>query len=312
MQRTRYKTPDVRAYNLLQQGVALMQSGYTEAGIRGQKKYAQMALELDPNYAAAHAELGWSRYNLWQFKIDDDPMLRTIAISDAERALELEPTNGSAHNLLVEVAMNEGRWSSAEARVRRALAANPEHGPLRHNFAVILASTNRLSQALTEAQRANQLDPFIFWPTIAIIHLANGDFQKAVARLEFVHRNGAPFAWAPLVYTYSSTDREDDALEMFSRLDYTRNVQPVQEAIARRDLADTIVATVEAAGRRCPTRPSLIGITGDRERFFECVSAEIDSNRSAFLMLKNHPAYDAFRDDPRFDALLKRVNLAGP
>ena len=164
LRNARYTTHDVRAYEFLKKGLDLLgpSSFEEEATIRQLIHNALEALEIDRNYAEAHAFLGWGYYWLWEFGFDRRDETREHAIAAAQRAVELEPTNGSATSLLVELSMGVGDWQSAKDRVESALVAAPGDGLLHVEYAMALTAIGSLEQAAAEAQRAARSRPADF------------------------------------------------------------------------------------------------------------------------------------------------------
>jgi hypothetical protein len=64
---------------------------------------------------------------------------------------------------------------------------------------------------------------------------------------------------------------------------------------------------------RCLVAPwygaRMLAVVGDNERMFECLEQSIEQQRAERLA-KVHPIYDPYRDDPRFQAFLRRSRLA--
>ncbi len=58
-------------------------------------------------------------------------------------------------------------------------------------------------------------------------------------------------------------------------------------------------------GRRATTASSVIG---EADALFACLQKAIDRKDEVYL--KANPVYDPYRADPRFAALLRRMNLA--
>jgi TolB-like protein len=155
---SRYATPDVRAWELVQKAVEREET-LTEQGFRDEIVLTGQALEIDPKYAQAHAQLGWGYYYLWEFGSDPRDETLARAVTAAERALELEPTNGSAQNLLADISIVFNDYAAAEARATRAMEAAPRHAPLHARYGQILYLRGRVDEVLPYVQRAVALDP---------------------------------------------------------------------------------------------------------------------------------------------------------
>ena len=48
---------------------------------------------------------------------------------------------------------------------------------------------------------------------------------------------------------------------------------------------------------------------GDKEQGFKWLTKAVDAHHPLMVMLKNDPPYESVRSDPRFQALVKRMNL---
>jgi Tfp pilus assembly protein PilF len=118
------------------------------------------AIVRDPSYAKAYVGLA-DCYNLLR-EYGTMPPAEAFprALAAAQKAVELDPVSAEAHNSLAFVLF----WgkldiSGAERHFRRALALDPQNAQAHHWYATFLAETGRFSQALSEIERARQLDP---------------------------------------------------------------------------------------------------------------------------------------------------------
>jgi Tfp pilus assembly protein PilF len=143
------------------------------------------AIDVDPDYAQAHAELGWGYYNLCSHGFGCEQP-RVQARAAAQRALDLEPAIGSANNMLGYMAMSAGDWAQATTRYETALAAEPGHGPLRTGYGWALLSQGRLEEAALNMERGLAADPLFgnaHW-AMGNVHTAARNHPAAVASFE--------------------------------------------------------------------------------------------------------------------------------
>lgn len=112
----------------------------------------QKALELDPNFQAAYANLGVTYYQIQQFD---------LAASQYEKALELNPNDG-------EVAYNLGVLYLQQALSR-------EQG-----------NQNLLQQAITQLQKAQQMSPQLAEPyfSLGVAYMALNQNDNAIQAFE--------------------------------------------------------------------------------------------------------------------------------
>jgi len=86
--------------------------------------YAEKAIEIDPEYAEAHAMLGLT---LIVDAADGDPQLLDRASKMAEMSLNLDGTNLLAHFLLAVIHFNTGRYDLVLKEAERIIRLNPNH-----------------------------------------------------------------------------------------------------------------------------------------------------------------------------------------
>ena len=118
-------------------------------------RYFQAAIAEDPGFAPAYVSLARTHEALLLPSIDDLDAMK-IAL---EKALLLDSGSSEAHTLLGVVRCDEWNWSAAEEEYRRGVELNPNSADARLYLAWFLEGTGRLSEALKEYQRAQELDP---------------------------------------------------------------------------------------------------------------------------------------------------------
>src|SRR6266436_2698087 len=119
----------------------------------------QRAIDLDPSYAAAYAELGLSLIEAvvsgWtEFVVDDLGRAETLA----QKALSLDPASTTAHRLLAEVHMARGRFDLALGQTERALEINPSDAESFVTRGSILVWAGRAAEAQPWLEGALRLD----------------------------------------------------------------------------------------------------------------------------------------------------------
>ena len=123
--------------------------------------YFQRAIAKDPNYAPAYAGVADS-YEMLGY-VGGLPMKEALpkAKDAAMKALQLDPSLAEAHTSLAYIKSNyDWDWSGAETEFKEALALNPNYATAHGWYAVHLGGAGRLDEAVKEAERARDLDPF--------------------------------------------------------------------------------------------------------------------------------------------------------
>src|SRR5262245_9247061 len=156
-------------------------NGYMPAdeGYAKARKEAEKALELDPNLAEAHVQMGWIKMAYdWDWAGADAACKRALdlepgnadvvrlagvlagtlgrfdeAIRLGGRAIELDPLRVTAHNSLGIHNYYAGRWDEAEAAYRKALELNPQYPSAHMNLGRTYLFQSKPEEALAEMQK---------------------------------------------------------------------------------------------------------------------------------------------------------------
>jgi hypothetical protein len=316
---SRYATPDVRAWELLKRSNERHET-WTEEGYRDGIRLAREALGIDPEYPQAHAAMASGYYMLWAFGFDPREELRKNAKASAERAVELEPTNEQGQELLAHLSMRESDWEGAETRLVRALEAKPSDGPLRFAYGWLLLSTDRVQEGTPHLQRAVALNPTrdSSRNTLGVLHVLEGNYEAAIQVLE---ESSHPWPVGPVHLAYAHHLNGDDERASEALIEGYASSPEVAaawratfaegglEAVHRAVLDQRVAQT----GRACTTDhqwvSQVLAFIGAADRMFDCMDESIRLKRID-VMANFWPVYDPYRDDPRFIALLRRMNLA--
>jgi len=195
------KTPthNLAALEAYFQGQALLTKG-TSTALQERISHLKRAIELDPNFVPAYAQLA----NAYLGQIYFDGRAVAAQLGKAEplvnRALELDPQSGEAYAALGELKRQGSDPVAAEVAYRRALELNPNLSSSHFGYAQLLFwNFGRDEAALAEFERARQLDPVKTRRSGASTYLqALGRFDEARALLEEDIREYPESAWSHL------------------------------------------------------------------------------------------------------------------
>jgi serine/threonine protein kinase/Tfp pilus assembly protein PilF len=132
----------------------------TAVGLKKGIEYFEKAIEKDPGYALAYAGLADSYAGLggdWLYLPPSDSFPKAKAA--AMKALELDDTLGEAHAALAYATLFDWDWVDAEREFKRAIELNPNSALSHERYRDFLEIRLRFDEAMTEAQRAQELDP---------------------------------------------------------------------------------------------------------------------------------------------------------
>jgi tetratricopeptide (TPR) repeat protein len=127
-------------------GLSLHYQGKDEEAIECYQK----AIELDPNNATIHSNLGLSLHNQGQ---------DTEAIKCYRKAIELDPNNATIHSNLGLSLHNQGQDEEAIECYRKAIAIDPNYAFAHNNLGLSFSAQGKDSKAIDCYQKAIELDP---------------------------------------------------------------------------------------------------------------------------------------------------------
>jgi serine/threonine-protein kinase len=302
--------------------------------LRGQgddsKKVSQTALELlaaaiarDPNYAEAYVEKSINLETL-ATEFPTSPADGVIKLAQAERAarkaIDIAPGLGPGYAILSTIALVRLDLGGVSAMARRALAESPNsprvlkqaafgftyigdpgealallaHGisldPLDSGFYILRAQASfysrRYDQAIDDAKKA-----LLVAPEHQIPHAIIGDSLRELGR----------FANAQAAYRRLSAD---SLLRLISEAILAARIRDRTGATTR------IARLQQMAGDAVSYQIGQIyAELGETDQAFAALDKAMEVKDPGLITLKKDPVMDPIRTDPRFAALLKRLNF---
>jgi TolB-like protein/Tfp pilus assembly protein PilF len=146
------------AYEAYLRGLFYLQRGIP--GVAKSVEFLERSIQIDPSQAEPHASLAEALCYSAIFGLRPSAESFLEAKKAALKALELDSSSASAHNVLANV--KDGyEWDAAGARAeyQRALQLNPSHLLTRLWYAEHLTRTGEFNSAMAESDRAIALDP---------------------------------------------------------------------------------------------------------------------------------------------------------
>ena len=151
-------TESLAAYEAVLRGREFTSHATRESNDEAQDMF-QRAIDLDPSYAAAYAELGLSIREAvasgWtEFVADDLGRAETLA----QKALSLDPASTAAYRLLAEINLARGRFDLALGQTEHVLEINPSDSESFTTRGNILLWSGRAADALPWLEGALRFD----------------------------------------------------------------------------------------------------------------------------------------------------------
>ena len=282
--------------------------------------YYDQAIQLDPNYALAHAEraealvfmgdLTGQRPTAYpKAHVDAEKAVAiapdlaearaalgfvlclaewkfTEGLTELKRAKELSPANPTANDLLARIIVYLGRFDEAERQARQAVELDPLSTVTHGNLARVLFYAGKLDEADSAARKAAELQPtgagsHRFQVLIAA---QRGDGEAALREAQLEPDPGfRRFELAVAHYVRGDRAAADAALA-----DLIANA-------AREGFAYQIA--------------EVYALRGEKDKAFEWLQIAFDDRDAGMLGLLVDPLLRGLRDDPRYKNLVAKVGL---
>ena len=178
----RRHTSNIEAYNLLLKGTYCYQMSTSE-GFEKAMKYFQEALDKDPDYALAYIGLA-NTVVLNTFWGNISPATGyTKALGYADKAMKIDMNLAEVYWIIgLGYAFKDWKWKEAELSFKRALQINPNSSMIHNDYARFLSVLSRHEEAISEAKRAQELDPLSAYinTTAGAVYTFAGQYDKAM------------------------------------------------------------------------------------------------------------------------------------
>ena len=156
-----HRTADTKAHDQYLLGKAALRRGRHE-GYRDAVAAFQRAIQLDPNFAAAHAALAQALDSSADFVQDSEQRetLQMEALTSAEHAITLAPDLADGYAVRGRLrCRNLWNWSGALVDLRRALELEPSSIDVRLQYVYVLFCLNHLPEVIVTTRKIVEDDP---------------------------------------------------------------------------------------------------------------------------------------------------------
>lgn len=298
----------------------------TDEGLRKSIEYLQQATLQDPQYARAYAGLADSYALLASYGVESPQKAYPPARSAALNALRLDDSMAEAHASLGMIDFVYGwNWEGAEHEFQQALALNPNYSVAEKWYAMNLAATGRIDEALNLAERAKEIDPVSPGTKVVLgrVFYSGRRYEKAISAFRDVIELNPNYARAHvrLGMTYivrrnfAAAIHEFETARKISGPDaYVDGLLGCAEALsgniagANETLQDLASRSQDEYVPAFSIAIVYIGL-GNRDRALDWLEKAYQDRSAYMVYLKTDPILDSLRSDPRFISLLHRMAL---
>jgi len=246
--------------------------------------YARKAIALDDTLAEAHASLAWSLF-IYEWDLDD-------ATREFQRAIELDPRYAAAHQWYAFLLASRGKFDEALLEAHTAQENDPASVSVRRSLGYCYVYARKYERARYHLSRAIAMNPTAeeSYRIQGLILTMLGEYSEAerVLREAFeLASPGTTYTKATLAYSLARGGDKTFALKVRDELLEKRKhdyVSPVE------------LATVSVA-------------LGELEQAVDWCELAAEEKRGWVMYLGVHPVVDPLRQNPRFQALVRKMGL---
>jgi TolB-like protein/Tfp pilus assembly protein PilF len=245
-------------------------------------EYAQKALALDPNLAEAHLAMGTALCSI---------MSPHASEKELDRAVQLNPRLAMTYDQYGWTFGEMGRFDEAVAAEKKALELDPLNTLLNTNLAFFLYWRRDYDDAIAQIHKALELErsngfarTILGWCLIWKGHMAEAraEFETATTL------DDLPWQVGSLGYASAISGDRAKANQLLAEL---------KDLTKQRYVSPTIIATVH------------LGL-GEKEKAFDWLEKAYEDRDIVFwwIDVNGDQLYDSVRNEPRFQALMQKVD----
>jgi tetratricopeptide (TPR) repeat protein len=253
-------------------GYMPLDEGYNKA-----RQEVEKALELDPNLADAHSQMGWiKQYYDWDW---------TGAEASYQKALKLESGNADVISGAATLAFTLGRFKKAITLIQRSIELDPVRIAGYNNLGLFCWYAGLVDKSEADFKKAIELNPR--YPSghmmIGRIYLFQGKPDSALT--EMMKETDPDWQMYGLALVYYATGKKKEADEILKTfIEKYQNVDAFQIA-------------------------EIYAYSGNKGKAFEWLERAYDQRDGGLAQIEGDPMLRNIQKDPRYPAFMKKMKL---
>jgi TolB-like protein/Tfp pilus assembly protein PilF len=297
----------------------------TGTALKQAADFYQQAIEKDPNYALAYSGLAetYVLFSSYDVAPADDSMPQAKAA--AQRALAIDDSLAEAHTALGFYLSNyEWDRKGSEREYRRAIELKPNYATAHHWLGADLSNLKRFDESIAEISRAAELDPLspIIGTNLGDMLVLARRYDEAIAQFKRVLLRNPNFEYGHMALSraYGSKGMYPEAIAEAQR---SIELNPVSSTkgylglwlakTGKRDEALKLLSELKEEAKQNYVQGDTIALIylglGDKAEALNWLEKHMLSRAETANAYGVFPQLDELRSEPRFKAMLKRMNL---
>lgn len=297
----------------------------TPEGYRKALEYFELAIKEDPNFALAYAGIADTYILLNQRNVLSSVEAFPKAEEAAKKALFLDESLSDIHNSLGCIYhLYYYDWTNAEKHFRRAIELNPNNALAHGWYGMLLPALGRFEESQTILKKAQELDPtslnISVYLTVSsfMARQYKEVFRQSKKTLELEPNTATPYL--AMTLTDEILGKYDSAVETELKrrsIISPESVEPLRTAYKIEGIKGFWKKQIEFLTAESKTKSGLeweiasrYAVLGDKENALNYIEKYCVQRGSSWSYLKVEPIWDNIRNEPRFQEVLRKMNLA--
>jgi tetratricopeptide (TPR) repeat protein len=205
------------------------------------------------------------------------------------KAISIDPNHARAHACLSWLLTILGRPEEAMEHIERAIALDPYHPFVRESYASVLLRVGRYDDSISVCREIYENNP-TDWGiqyNFYVAYRLTGRYEESLA--------------AQRIYLTEGILKDfDHAFDQYEKLGYIGTLKLEIETLLE-----------QSESQFLPPNPlaELYLYIGDKERALDCLEQTYEMRHPDLPLMMTGPDFESLRDEPRFQDLLRRMNL---
>jgi tetratricopeptide (TPR) repeat protein len=288
---------------------------YNEENLKQAIAHFERATQIDPRFAAAYAGLSHAWWAMGVYGGIGPKVAESPSRVAARKALELDSDLAETYVVQADLKrLYDWDWTGSERSVTRALALDPNDVHAHYTYALLLCQLGRFPEAVAQMESAEQLDPLA--PAIQmnfarVLYRARR-FDEAVRHLNraLELEPGMDAIRQLFGDVYDGMGRYAEALGAYQKENAPGNpwrVVRIYALLSRHDEARRMLDELSGRKVRAVVAASAYAALGDKDEAFRLLFAMPRNEGFNYVMVD--PPFDGLHSDPRWNELLRQMNL---
>ena len=313
----KHATSDVNAFETYLKGKYYRYEERPKSNLMA-RDYFEEAIRKDPSYAAAFAGLAESYMLLGLSSVLSRDEAAANALNAAQKALELDKNLSEAYVSMGVIKMVfDWDWKGAEAELKKAISLNPNNFDAHHEYGWLLFRTYRYDEAEKEWIHCQAMDPLnpLALRELRIYYLCRGQEGKAEnikRQLKEIRPDWAEFR----ENSYYSVEKASMNIQEQGRIPgfisylaiaYIKSGNSKEASKLIEELKSLYEEGHE--GNVACGLADIFDELGEKEKTLTWLERAVEKKAPALINLSLCYWLKSLQEEPRFQALLKRVGL---